>query len=454
MDQNNFDKYIREKLTSIEEDTPSSSWDILSKKLDQEADKLHDEDFDNIIRGRLSSFEPSHASGDWDALDQMLTEKESQRKKMIFLKLVEAAIVLILISTIYHYNELKRGFGDKVDVAFMLEASVQSISAQREIDLLLQDDRIVSVQEVIDVQTSSYSLSEATLLTPVLDKLKFDLPLSSHSFGNRKLPTIAQGVIARKEMPTVESLPIKPLNTNKATKPEVITDDVVQILGKKSSRNQWISIPISHDINTISSSLSPNFGGIVENHSTVGQSTGILFSQRIKQLEIVSGIIYGEKDFEPIDVNNVDLAGKNSYIRSSLNNINIRQISVPLHFKGIINTNSSWEPYAIAGVGFNTILSIDYDISREVLSNTRSATSLAKTNLNFKTLPRGFMQEGGWFHNTYINYAFGIGLQASIKDDLQWYVQPTYQSSTSSNVNEIVGHLQSMRLEAGLRFRL
>lgn len=92
-----MDVAVRESLGNFEVPFEAGSWDLFSKKLDAIENPVGVADVDKVVARGLANLEADFQPGHWDLMSQKLDENERRRRRMLFVKLAEAAIFLLLV---------------------------------------------------------------------------------------------------------------------------------------------------------------------------------------------------------------------------------------------------------------------------------------------------------------------------------------------------------------------
>ena len=108
-----FDESIRRNIQNTEVPFQSNHWDLMNQKLG----KLDSEEaaFDESIRRNLQNSEAKYQSNHWNLMNQRLEQEFSWKAKVVRYKVIEAALMLLLLFTAYNMPDslLEDTFGVK-----------------------------------------------------------------------------------------------------------------------------------------------------------------------------------------------------------------------------------------------------------------------------------------------------------------------------------------------------
>ena len=112
MDNKQFDKNIKQKLSDLEGNAPPPDWDDFSKLLSSESefkDLSFDQVFSNALKDKKQRFNSLH----WVQLKKRLQTEAKLRKEVYSTKIFEFILIILLSFTFVnldrHYNLVKEG---------------------------------------------------------------------------------------------------------------------------------------------------------------------------------------------------------------------------------------------------------------------------------------------------------------------------------------------------------
>lgn len=459
MHEDRFDDKIRELLNKAHEDYDRTSWDELSKKMDLQGEEESSEDptaFIPIVKEKLDDQRAEVNEEHWETLKTELDYIQERRERLYIVKALEAAIVLLLVFTYFNYKWHTKDIQVNHEYFAEIQESVQdpeTISAE----LVLADSQnetavigniyntpISSSRKLTSISTKSFSvlsLNSGKLDIAKSNSFSFDLAGSEIDLD----PT--------NENTTLSKLPIESFTI---AQPQLeipslaMVEDTSDDIEKVSS---WtLGIPFSYDVNFVNTDINLGYLSNQIKSGLGGRSIGLTVGYRRHNIEIETGIEYSVKTFVPGQLTNYSESGPNSFIESQLGNMVMHQFQVPLLAKVYASPNRKSSLYAVAGFAVNAITTNNYNISRRVQSKARFETTPLAKIIEFHELPQGLSQGGSLSDNIYMTTILGFGIQSHIANGVYWYFQPQYQHSFTSDINELVTKINSLNIEAGLRF--
>lgn len=459
MRNDRLDDKIRELLNSTQEDYDTSSWDKLSQRLDNDSDLSESsaEDFIPIIKEKLENQKASVPEEHWSMMSSELDYIEERRRRLYIVKFLEAAIILLLVFTYFHYTwygpvvemdmayieDIKTTSEDPSKVNAMLGFS----DIQREKELAIGLDKTVTRVrpliipptniEALDLQVELYrstvSLSEqlGSAHTVLLSGDSFDDDLTSAATS-------------------VMSLDITPLDVD-PDMPYIVMAETEDT--KVYTDQGWsIGIPISYDVNFINTDLNLGYLSNQIESGLGGRSYGISLGYRLKNIEVESGLRYSEKTFVPGRLTSYTKTSEVSFLENRLDNMVIKQVEVPLLFKFYAAPVRNTSLYGMLGVGVNAIVHNQYQINRTIQTKARLSTAPTSDIVNLQELPQGLIRGGSLKDNLFVTGVIGFGIQSALTPEVNWYLQPQYQHSFTGQINQIVDRVNTLSIEGGVKF--
>ena len=72
--------------------------------------------------------------------------------------------------------------------------------------------------------------------------------------------------------------------------------------------------------------------------------------------------------------------------------------------------------------------------------------------VDLKNLPLGLAEGGTFEENLYVSGIIGFGVQSYLKNGVYWYIQPQYQHSFNTEINQLVSKINALSVEGGIKF--
>jgi len=465
MKDDNFDAEIKKILQDFEgHDDSSSSWSRMSDRLDEElsATESDIQDFDERVRSQMENYTIPVSEDDWLKLKHELNLAEERKEKIIISKVIEIATILLLIITISKYKTLTT----PVDMDPMFMATLQeehprtNLLPEKEIHAISNKEYVFEKLKTDALVNSSSSkeiyepISKAT--SPVVQNT---LTSGTLNFSEQRVgPTLRKDILlinpTEVVIQKIESLPLQRFSTP-IELPQAPFFDILYALDRKSNsiRDGWsVGVPISTDINFINSSFNVNYLRTQLNNNLSGKTIGLSASYRKGILEIETGVRYSSKRFAPGLISYTPASSK-SFLLDELDEAKIKQLQIPLIAKIYVQANRKLNVYAMTGISTNIILDMDYTISKSIQANARPSALPHVDALDLKNLPIGVAQGGDLNDNLYMTALVGFGIQYHMTNSVGIYLQPQYQHTLTKNINDVASKINSLNLEAGLKYK-
>lgn len=462
MDLNNLDEHIKKSFEESSVEYDPTTWDKLASRMDYEnlSDTSSDENIDPFIREKLSNHQVPVNDSHWEEFNETLDKEESRRRRMVYIKLAEFAIFLLLILTFSNYHNLRSGSQLEMDTVYFDELKEDATKLD-----LIRDQSTESLSDLAEIQiveTSVQSKAKANGSAIYLDPFNeihsnfFDiseLPQSRYKSNLEPTPKVDEEVKRMETNHALEALSIKPMVTEAWKIGELPKAHIVNIDESTRENNQGlaISIPVSYDANFINSSINLNkladgFTGGMD-----GGSVGLKASYRKNNIELESGLVFSSKTYIPGAITNYAKTSDKSFLESKLDASVFKQVSIPVEVKYHLSDNKL-SFYVTTGASFNTIVHTEYTVRRTIQSNLRQS-ALSTDLLDLKSLPQGLAQGGEFDNNVYYSVSAGFGVQALLSNGISVFFSPVYQHSISGQVNELMKSINVLSIESGLKFK-
>ncbi len=459
MRNDRLDDKIKELLNNTQEDYDTSSWDKLSQRLDNDSDLIDasSEDFIPIIKEKLENQKASVPEEHWSMMSSELDYIEERRRRLYIVKFLEAAIILLLVFTYFHYTwygpavemdmayieDIKTSSEDPTKVSAMLGFS----DVQRDKELTIGLDKVVTSLRPLIAPPSTIGGLE----------LQLDMTVSPASLAEQYTSTVKVSPLEdinvdrlRSSAKAVISLDIEPLNVD----PELPYLVMAETEDTKVYTDQgWsIGLPISYDVNFINTNLNLGYLSNQIESGLGGRSYGVSLGYRLKNIEVESGLRYSEKTFVPGRLTSYTQTSEVSFLENRLDNMVIKQVEVPLLFKFYAAPVRNTSLYGMLGVGINAIAHNQYQINRTIQTKARLSTAPTSDIVNLQELPQGLIRGGSLKDNLFVTGVIGFGIQSALTPEVNWYLQPQYQHSFTGQINQIVDRVNTLSIEGGVKF--
>lgn len=511
MTNKEFDKWLRESLSSVQPELNPQDWDDFVHQVEEsesqmdsdfdedirnavagvglgsvpdwsrmeqqlDADELH---FDQHVKDSISNFKVPYNPTTWPTLDAKLSEDERVRRRLVYVKILEIAAVLIVFMTFYNFfpalkssvieptgdmirkelsqnapttntlgNSLSAPLSDHVTVPGLSSVAsdddshssetVQSSTINQNRSKGLYTDALIDASEA----TTSRVISSATTYSSVTSQAHANssaaLPVPDIStqrdvVGSLHTRATNPEFLSGRQMEDIRALmpgTLSQLEESGIVAPMVATG--LPVL-KQPSRVRF-GMMAAADVNTLffpeehfySQGRSIRFSEkeIVAGGYSAGAS--LLFD--FKSFVVETGLTYSSKNFGP----DRKLFIGSTADRHSLDfeNITLNVISLPVYFHWKVDNHGPWRVYPTTGAGMHVIANAHYDLLAEnIYTSSAAAQSPQQLQQNETEVQRvrEHMLDGAKFSSKgYLTIAGGFGIERYLNSRMSVYVQPMY----------------------------
>ncbi len=505
MDHKSFDQYIKQQLEQLSADPTSSRWESLASRIDEQLGSdytsIEDNNLDQAIRQELrkdgiplpknrwpkladkidnyisvdrtsradatldQNLKESLINTDipfqnrWESLEQKLIESQKRRRKLIFIKITELAILLLLFSALYNAGLFD---GNPYGNTNASNSTTQNgITAVPLVDVLTDESNSTSLlsNNILDCDqhlSCSVGLKDTgksfgndiisnrilqdtrkVLNIAPIDKNRIQIGNSLPKIKASIKPRISKKMASLKlenrniidlEVTPFSKKPYVPLisETRKLSVSDVVSIDNSD---KYQKAKWWINSFGALDLNLINSPFDFVYESSAYLIEDLGLSGGLSLSYDTKLAELELGFLYSEKNYVPRRIGEITGSFSAGYRRTSLEEIKYTIASIPINLKLHANRRGKWSYYAAIGASANLILNSHFDIQNEILDTPAFGADGAVANqpkLQNKPFEEGIVEGGSWTDNTFFTTQVGLGVQRVLSKNISAYVQPSY----------------------------
>ncbi|MEM9821738.1 MAG: hypothetical protein AAF985_11725 [Bacteroidota bacterium] len=490
IEDNSFDQNIREKLNQVEANFNPNHWDAMASQLDHLSDQSNVEDleFDGLLFEHLNDLRIPFSQAHWTLMSNRLDEEFSIRRKLYRYKVVEVALMLLALFTLFQYLPLH----EKAKIVFQQKASqIQQIETQQLIPSLPapnQDESEAGHQEVTTPPQSTHKkISQKTALvespivpnkasnsvesSPVQSSQSIqeftalaevnELQAADHKggrlFENQTQSALSPLALSHLDIPLLESKEqsnyrsrVQQMATSPSTSssPDLLDAEDFSLASLpmgpihlkrylsnsctfcqfKRSVQVRVGMFISSDFNEIMTpeKVYPNFIDAPYQQVTSGYGGGISLGFRHKKWEFETGLAYAHLSYEP----NQTIITTGSFIRSSIQTkvfdaAFLNIIKVPLHLNYTFDRNSKWHFYAVGGASINILALNHFNHSTSAVGI--GAPPPAVSPREKEPTYDGVFEGGDFRVNSYYTANVGMGVERNLTSRWSIFMQPVYQ---------------------------
>lgn len=418
MNAKNFDERIKSALDNIEPAYDASTWELLEKRLNAPFAEEHPAAVDKVDKAvfhKLERLEAPYQSAHWEKLATRLDRLSRRRRRILFTKIAEAAIFLLLIANLdgllpektHPIQPVKRSFNGPV-------ASAGDNSA-------IPADEL-GIREIGAVNNSGYSLQFETSGYNAPEFFVELLPNQTLTTGDGSLPQAPDDLM----MPTyvalasADQLPIGPFavhydRVNHA--PHAVPVKVFR------HSNWYLAVGPSIDRNRVYTDHGVRKG--------TGYGAAVAVGYRKGKWGFETGMDYARKQYEPkrqIEIYTGNVS--NGYYGSALNRVDADVVSVPFKATRRVAILGKGSLHALAGASANIVVQKAYDYDTYYFPGSAPSGSrpLEDDENAIRPPARGALEQGGqWDGNVYAAIDAGLRYEHPIGKRFTAFVEPGYR---------------------------
>jgi hypothetical protein len=467
MNNDDLDKLFRDKLSESRSAESMADWQVFSRKLSQ-SEGFQDINFDKILKSKVSNYNIPFDNKHWDLLKQRLIKEENLKRKIFVSTIIESAAVVILLFLFQQYDHSVNikyidtsakdyVSEDKKTKSDLSPTDLSSIYSHKAFEFQTNKNTVQSDEELIDIESQIIPELAIMSLPPKKDPQFLSVESLAQNVNDlvAKLNSNDTTSIAAKSLElTSASESVSEKISTTANNPSKEIAENATIVKKRSTVNIPTLKDLTFDITSVvlpssikyketdaSRYLIPVFGfgqGIIKSsydkiynlkaYTTYSSqlTTGAFYAYKKNGVEVLSGLRYTRKAYNPQKISEVYYDNSNAPFRVSLEKINYDIVEIPLQFKTYLKQNPFVNFYAKVGTSLNLLLSSKYQVNEKELSyNTFSAKSIATTSdgeiisdnakLSKKEFNPGLLQNGGRLsNNTFLTVTGELGLERRI----------------------------------------
>ena len=500
MENNDFDKHIREKLQNLEAKYRPGDWELMEQKINgAEVDanpEFEDVLLDGLAYGSLENykadFDPSH----WDLMEKKLDTAHPIRHNLFRYKVVEVSLMLLAIFTVIQFLPFKKH-----------KISSEFASSENQIENLIITDfstaNTLSENEEIKQQTdktSSTSLASKNLAAAnEISNSDGDNPVDGAKINNGKNLSSKSGIgLVIKDKTSDKSLDVNIPNiesTDRFVKKNLDLSIANRFAFNDMSTGQHISIlqPINgYNFDKISATKSSDLpkciacepisstilvsvgmlGGADADYITtpyddqyhqnefgqisVGYSGGFTLGIKYHKWELETGAIYAAKYYESRNILEVNGSfQEGGYVQQGLSGVQLDIVKVPLHLRYNFMSHSKWNIYAHSGASFNMAVETLFEYTSEKVG-TSNDNDIVGRSANPHQTPDydGVFEGGNLIDNTFITANLGLGIERHFNSRMSIFLGSTYQHQVTKGLGPQSDKINSLSIMTGARVTL
>lgn len=510
--RNQFDQLIREKLEQIQVEYDPTTWDVLAQKLDtQESSSplVENNLLDEVIFTKLQDATIHHRPTQWERLAERLDAATDARRKVLTYKLMEVALVLLLLlfagqyvmdSEIHMPKALKSSTSNQLNALSDNNNNNNNSSTE-----ICNENPLAGTFNNTNADNNNKNVltfkNKQKAITPTTNQLyttlDSDLPTVEYAVPkyHQVSPTLPGKPLQTQHSSHQTPVPVVDINGTSdylnliAPKPWEMLDALEGIMMSELQHNNKIGADYTMLIKPIKKRpvlIVSMFGSGDYNHVitpskaegefllkevkryAAGYSGGITAGLEVGRWEVNTGAIYTSKTYQPRVVLFAKGNFNDGYFVEGIKDIQLNTINVPLHFRYNFIQHDKWRVYATAGLSLQVAFQADYYIGDQAAFkdifkvNNLPLAPQAKPGygddpIDEAKLPKGFLEGGSLWENGYITSNVGLGLERYMTGRWSIFAQPTYHYSLdyfTHGLGPDKDRIHTMSFFTGVRVRL
>lgn len=500
-----FDSRVRQQLENTVPSFQATHWDLMNKKLNDLSDA--DAEFDATIREQLDKIHRTYQPKHWELMSQRIEQEFSWKAKIMRYKVVEVALMLLLLFTVFNYFET---IGYETESEFKtsepksIEKKAEPKSFNRGTDWRIRDNKIETKQqdknskpennqppivliEANGQRTMNNGKSENAITEinvqnvenqGIALKENSQIGISNEFFNKQSLISQKSNINALVEIPILKAselaLAQKDLILSENTEGGVSTQSIAVlrpnaltiaqfyddlILPQTAKKDRWWRLGLfsSGSLSNVSSSYVYNETK-KWNFWTLNKGIGLVTGYRKKKLELETGFSYNSIRYQP-DLPAAILEGRIitglPITHKLTKEVDLGILRLPLNLNIHFQDKNRWHIYAVAGVSLNGAIKIDTVNFAPIAPTLLNAYSRSSKDRDFPVYGEPFkVSPEKNINNFYFTANLGMGVEYKITPRYSAYVQPQYERQfNKAAIGSRGDRINSMTVQGGVKMR-
>ena len=460
------------------------NWDILEQRLYEKGILTPRTEPETLLRNSLRYREEPYNSAHWQQMSRHIDHEFSIVHRLIRYKVVEVAIMLLLIISILQYEPLSP-FGKSLRwfnlPNLYKHEQVPSVASakretERETQLSLQEINTYPPQTTLKKPDERVAPPVSLAERHTSSNLKQIAPAKVEPKTNRQSSIVPQSItyetadVNKKERKRIDNKANTSRNKFKLLAPLFNKDK--KIFAKTETRKLKAkahkpllsrgrtSLWAAYDYNRIYSPRDPVFNTASYLIDSFGLSAGVDFGIGLNNWEFRFGAAYSSvayRSFTPtLTYGNFSLL-----IVEDFDGVQYDMLEIPVSFSLYLNPSGKrWDAYVSAGASGVFVLNNSYKYRYDVITSSEKPNPtdsevdalLSQSKLKKKNFSEGIFEGGSWKDNSFLFGQISLGLERRINARWQVYLEPTYRVHLSNRgLGPNRDHLRNLSLRLGLK---
>ncbi len=508
-----FDEFVRRDMQNIEVPFQPTHWHLMNQRLSE----LDNEEaaFDESVRRNLQNSEAKFQPTHWDLMNQRLEQEFSWKAKVVRYKVIEAALMLLLLFTAYNVPDVMLGDSFADGTTREQNPAIESKNLNKPSDIklfnkgtewrnntqkqgnntpnsaldkngvpIVSTDLKDNLKENNQVQSTLIFKGNNTdgniLNNPNIVANDFNQLTSENQAGNnfevlmpislKKANAIAFNFNKEKLDFNKINTPVNPIaevSDLNILKPKALTISTLYDepqLPKMAKRNKWWRLGIFGSQSTDYMTSSYVYRGDLNKLADLSFNKGVGVSaiRRKGKFEFGMGLIFNKKNYKthlPPELITGSVVTGNSTQAVLPEAVNLDIVRIPLsmdyHFKSL----GRWNMFATLGASFNATSKIDVKYYEIPVASTTQQTlglqSRSASSINAYGKPYKFLSldknEGSFYYSAHA----GIGVECKVTPLISAYLQPIVEKQFGKyGISSRNDKINTVSVQVGLKMRI
>ncbi len=438
----NFDRWIKSELDPYEASRPDAAWDQFASRLDQaESQDAENAQFDQALKNKLEQVEAPYEPSHWQHFLQTLERQARQRADMLRLKVVEAALFMLILLTLWNLNAPDyRPDTSHLPMASLSESQPGPVEGPAPSPEGMASAQTTEGLSVLPPNHGSSSVSEPTF-TPVspVQTVTSTLRLAVHQpvqeMVNSRNPSIVSPGPA---FPSIPDHPVEqpvPLLDNVHPQLDPLPVLVTSLpVSTRSNIRHRLSMAINGDMNYV---MTPYDQLLVKkgyDQLVSGYGASLGYSLEGPQWGLRSTVTYHRKYYLPKPYTEVfDGDIQRGYFSETLRDIELNMISLSVLGQRTFSRVNRWHTYGLIGGSAHLAFQANYDRKQSYTPGADPNPSgvtpepLTESKTSQKRYADGLFEGGNLAENSYLTIDVGVGLEWHLAGRTSLFMEPIYQ---------------------------
>lgn len=472
-----LDDLVKESLEGLEGQVYAPmNWALMTDKLDAELGidasldaQMEDIHLDAVAYSHLENLNAPYNKEHWKIMEARLDEEYAYRKKVLFTKIMEAAVVLLLVWTAINFfpNKKITTSHKETPVANSNQNNTNSFNEVYVPNQLISENIISSESSTISkVEKNTKGNVDETLLASNgeddFNPIAFTNIPPTENILIKEVASLGEQVssFVQSQNESSSSYPIEEevMDNELVKKDDILTavyplsslvssallyrnykKDLTTYSGflkkrKIRTHDFFFSMFSSADFNYIQS----DFYNIKIREDDVyargqkGYGGGFSLGFQLKKLLIETGVVYNFIRYDQREEAEIIGNFADGYVKEKWQGAELNMLQVPLNIQYSFLLKRKWRMYSLTGVSLNMALQNNFDYQLDIDNQNTASRSPTPIKERSKIAiqaaeSQGFFEGGSFRENSYLTANLGFGLERKFTYRWSLYFQPVYQ---------------------------